>query len=240
MKLNQIFKTRVYPKAPYNFKYSIQNPSHFPAPTGKNTDNVMWFTMLWENQPIGVRFVNKGSVNKPIVEITIYANKSIDEKAMVKELAYRFEWYEDYSDFYKLAIRDSKLTAILKNFRGMRMFCAENLYDCLMIAILLQNVNVKRTTQMTKAMLGTYGDLLEFDGQKLYCFWTPKRILKVWEAKIYSKILGTKTTNSKQIFSEIKKRYGEWRAVAVHYLFMDLNWRHKEKPIEWFGKIMPY
>lgn len=314
MKLKKIFKIRAYPKAPYNFKYSTQNPSHFPTPTGENTNNAMWFTMYWENQSIGVRFVNRGSVNKPAIEITVYAKKSIDKEAIITELAYRFEWYEDYSGFYKLTKKDSKLAPILKKFRGMRLFCAENLYDYLMIAILLQNANVKRTTQMTKAMLENYGNLLEFDGQQHYCFWTPERILKVseeelrslkvgyraksflrasqdylklnetemrklsneelkkallsiygvgpasldylmrdvfhrrealntvppWEAKVYSKILGTKSIDPKQIFLEIKKRYGDWRAVAVHYLFMNLNWRHKEKPIEWFGKLMPY
>jgi 3-methyladenine DNA glycosylase/8-oxoguanine DNA glycosylase len=314
MKLKQISKTTVYPKAPYNFKYSTQNPSHFPTPIGENTDSAMWFTMHWRNQPIGVQFVNRGSVNKSAVEVTIYTKKAIDREAIIKELAYRFEWYEDYLEFYKLAKKDSKLTTILRKFRGMRMFCAENLYDYLMIAILLQNANVKRTTQMTKAMLENYGDLLEFDGKKLYCFWTPEKILKVseeelrklkvgyraksflrasqdylklneeemrhlnneelkkallsihgvgpasldylmrdvfhrrdalntippWEAKIYSRILRIKTTDPKRIFPEIKKRYGEWRAVAVHYLFMDLTWKHKEKPIEWFGKLMPY
>jgi len=314
MKLKQIFKTTVYPKAPYNFKYSTQNPSHFPTPTGENTDNAMWFTMRWNKQPVGVRFHNRGSVNKPAVEVTIYAKKSIDGKAIIEELAYRFEWNEDYSEFYKLVKKDNKLALILKKFRGMRLFCAENLYDYLMIAILLQNANIKRTTQMTKAMLENYGNLLEFDGQQHYCFWTPERIIDVseeelrslkvgyraksflrasqdylklneiemrklsneelrkallsiygvgpasldylmrdvfhrrdalntvppWEAKIYSRILEIKTTNPKRILSEVKKRYGEWRAVAVHYLFMDLAWKHKEKPIEWFGKLMPY
>ncbi|MBU0459422.1 MAG: hypothetical protein KJ771_01300 [Nanoarchaeota archaeon] len=314
MKLKQIFKTKVNPKAPYNFKYSTQNPSHFPTPTGENTDTTMWFTMHWNKQHIGVRFVNRGSVTKPVVEVTIFAKKSIEEKALIKELAYRFEWGEDYTDFYNLIKKNNKLAPILKIFRGMRLFCAENLYDYLMIAILLQNANVKRTTQMAKAMLENYGDLLEFDGKKLYCFWTPEKILKVseeelrnlkvgyraksflrasqdylklneeemrhlnneelkkallsiygvgpasldylmrdvfhrrdalntippWEAKIYSKLLGMKSTDPKQILEEVKKRFGDWRAVAIHYLFMDLNWKHKEKPIEWFGKIMPY
>ena len=314
MKLKQVFKTNVNPKAPYTFKYSTQNPSHFPTPTGENTDNAMWFTMRWNKQPIGVRFVNRGSVNKPAVEVTTFSKKSIDEKSLIKELAYRFEWDEDYSDFYTLIKKDDKLDSILKIFRGMRLFCAENLHNYLMIAILLQNANVKRTTQMAKAMLENYGDLLEFDGKRLYCFWTPEKILKVseeelrklkvgyraksflrasqdylklneeemrqlnneelkkallsiygvgpasldylmrdvfhsrdalntippWEAKIYSKLLEMKSTDPKQILAEIKKRYDTWRAVAIHYLFMDLNWRHKEKPIEWFGKIMPY
>lgn len=314
MKLEPCWKEIVFPKPPYNFKYSTQNPSHFPTPIGENTAKVMWFTMRWNKQPIGVRFINRGSVNKSVVEVTIYTRKPINKKEIINEMSYRFEWNEDYSEFYKMAEKDNSLFPILRKFNGMRLFCAENLYDYLMIAILLQNANVKRTTQMTKAMLENYGNLLEFDGQKLYCFWTAEQILKIneeelrnlkigyraksflrasqdylglnekrmrqlndeklrktllniygvgpasldylmkdvfhrkgalntippWESKIYSKILGIKTAEPKRILAEIKKRYGDWRAVAIHYLFMDLNWKHKEKPIEWFGKLMPY
>ncbi len=314
MKLKQASKISVYPKAPYNFKYSTQNPSHFPTPTGESTNKTMWFTTHWNNQSIGVRLDNLGSVNKPIVEVTIFSKRQIDEKSLMKELAYRFEWNEDYSDFYTRIKKNDQLSPLLKKFRGMRLFSSENLYDYLMIAILLQNAHVKRTTQMTKAMLENYGDLLEFDGKKFYCFWIPEKILKVdeeelrklkigyraksflraskdylklneeemrhlnneelkkallsiygvgpasldylmrdvfhrrdalntippWEAKIYSKLLEMKSPVPKQILTEVKKRYNDWRAVAIHYFFMDLNWKHKEKPIEWFGKIMPY
>jgi 3-methyladenine DNA glycosylase/8-oxoguanine DNA glycosylase len=315
MKLKKIFSTIVHPRAPYSFRYSTQNPSHFPTPTGKNTDNAMWFTMRWQATPIGVRLVNKGSISKPAVEITIYAKKKIDCASLLDELAYRFEWYEDYSEFYAMAEKDDKLAPILKKFRGMRAFCAESLYEYLMIAILLQNANVKRTTQMAKAMLENYGDLLEFDRQKHYCFWTPERILRIsedelrslkvgyraksflrasedylklpseielrklnneelrkvlldiygvgpasvdylmrdvfhrkdivktippWEAKIWSRIFFGKPASPSKVQAEINQRYKNWRAVAVHYLFMDLNWRHREKPIEWFGKLMPY
>ena len=96
MRLKQVFKTIVRPRALYNFKYSTLNPSHFPTATRKNTDNILWFTMWWDEQPIGVRFVNKGSTNKPAVEVTIYAKKVVDNKSIIKELAYRFEWNEEH------------------------------------------------------------------------------------------------------------------------------------------------
>ena len=198
----------------------------------------------------------------------------------------------------------------------MRLFCAEDLYDYLMIAILLQNCTVKRTAQMTKTMLEKYGAPLEFDRHRLYCFWSPTRLLRVpeqelrdlkvgyraktflrvsqdfvdgkiseiemrkldnaalrkallsiygvgpasldylmrdvfhrrdalntvppWEAKIYSRILGINNVDSVRILDLIKRCYDSWRAVAVHYLYMDLCWRHKAKRIDWLEKLLPF
>lgn len=311
MKLNQIYSTLVHPKAPYNFKYSTRNPSHFPAPTGDEEEDKIWFTMRWKGEPVGVKLVNKGSVDEPAVEVWIYSKKKLNYKELIDELSYRLEWDEDLNELYKV-LKD--FPEVVKKFRGMRMFCIDDLYEYLMIAILLQNTNVKRTVKMAKIMLEKYGDLLEFDSRKFYCFWPPERILKIpeeelralkvgyraksflrasqdylklaefkmrglsdeeltktllsiygvgpasvgyilsgvyhrkdaldvvppWEAKIYSKLLKVNTTDPKELLEIIKKKFGKWRGYAMHYLFMDLNWRHREKPIEWFGKLMPY
>ncbi len=51
-----------------------------------------------------------------------------------------------------------------------------------MICILLQNATVRRTEAMTRAVLEKYGNRVEFDGQSLYCFWPPKRILTASES----------------------------------------------------------
>lgn len=312
MKLKETYSTTIYPKAPYHFKYSTRNPSHFPAPTGDEEEDKIWFTMRWEENSLGIKLVNKRTVSKPSVKVYIYSKKKIDYKKIIDELAYRLEWYKDLTELYQLL--NKKYPKIVKKFKGMRMFCIDDLYEYLMIAILLQNTHVKRTVKMTQVMLEKYGDLLEFDNREFYCFWPPKRILKIkeeelrslkvgyraksflrasqdylklnefemrkvddnklkknllsiygvgpasldyimfgvfhhkdalntippWEAKIYSKLLKVNTTDPKELLSIIKKQFGRWKGYAMYYLCMDLTWKHKEKPIEWFGKIMPY
>jgi len=314
MKLKQIHQTTIEPKAPYNFKYSVQNPSYFPTNLHRETASTKWFTMRWQGKPLGVRLANKGAVGKPVVELTIYATETLCVDLVLKELEYRFEWFEDYSEFYALVKNDSKLAPLLPKFKGMRTLCAEGLYDYLMIAIPIQNANAKWSAKMMRAMLENYGDLLEFDNQQLYCFWSPERLLKVpeaelralkvgyraksflrasqdflkldefemrnldnaalkktllsiygvgpasldylmqdvfhrrdalntvppWEAKIYSRILGINSVDASRILDFVKQRYGRWRAIAMHYLFMDLSWRHKEKRIDWLEKLLPF
>ena len=86
IKLKKVCTKTVYPRAPYNFKYSTQNPSYFPTPTGENTDNGMWFTMRWKNRALGIRFKNKGTIKKPVIEVTVYARKKLDRTKIAKLL----------------------------------------------------------------------------------------------------------------------------------------------------------
>lgn len=313
-RLRLAFREMVHPKRPYDFKHSVQNPVYYPTPIEETADSRKWFTMRWGSKAIGVRLSDLGSVDRPSVGVSVFSQGRVDRDPLMSELSYRFGWDEDYSPLYALARRDGRLGSAAGRLRGTRLLCAESLYDYLMISIFLQNTNVKRSAQMTRAMLEAYGELVEFDGKALYCFWTPRRILRVseaelrglrvgyraksflrasqdclkldeggmrrldgerlrdsllsiygvgpasldslmrdvfhrwdalnvvppWEAKIYHRLLGTNSESPDRILSEIKRRYGGLRALAIYYLFVDLAWRHREKPIEWFGKVMPY
>jgi N-glycosylase/DNA lyase len=60
---------------------------------------------------------------------------------------------------------------------------------------------------------------------------------RFWEQKILSRVIfGKKLVPYEQIVEEFEKRYGKWRGLAFHYIFTDLFWRHKEKPIAWLQK----
>ncbi len=60
---------------------------------------------------------------------------------------------------------------------------------------------------------------------------------RFWEQKILSRVMfGKKLVPHEQIVEEFEKRYGKWRGLAFHYIFTDLFWRHKEKPIAWLQK----
>lgn len=60
-----------------------------------------------------------------------------------------------------------------------------------------------------------------------------------WEAKILSHVIfGEETVEPGVILAEAAKRWGNWRMLAVHYLFEDLFWRHKREPIAWLGELI--
>ena len=316
MKLELVFTTTIFPVAPYNFDYSVHNPSHYPTPLAHREPGKLWFSFRFQNKLLGIKFINQGIVSKPKIKIEVYYKSKSDKKyvdILLEELDYRFEFQKDNLEFYKKFEKDRLVGKILKKFKGMRGFCIEGLYEYLMIAILLQNTNIKQTVQMTNVMLEKYGDLIEFDRIKLYSIWKPERILKIpeselralkvgyraknflratedylkkdefamreldntelrkqlleiygvgpasvdyimiggyhrnilttippWEAKIYSKLLGLKTSNPKKIMMFLDKRYGEHKAGVIGCLFMDIAWKHKIEKVDWMEKLLPY
>jgi len=197
-KLKIIHSEVIFPKAPYNFDYSVHNPTHFPAPVVYWESDKLWFSFRFENKLLGVKFTNKGTILKPKILIEFYYKNKLDEeyiKKVLDELNYKFEFDKDYSEFYNKFKEDKLVGKTIKKFKGMRSFCIENLHEYLMIAILLQNTNVKRTVNMTKAMLENYGDLIEFDNKEIYSIWTPQKILKIPEQELRNLKVGYRAKN---------------------------------------------
>ncbi len=187
MKLKLVYSTIICPKAPYNFNYSVYNPSHYPTQLVKYEKARLWFSFRFKDKLLGIKFVNLGTTNKPKIKIQIYHKTSLSntyKNELLEELNYRFQFEKDYFDFYKKFEKDKLIGKILKKFKGMHNFCIEGLYEYLIIAILLQNANIKRIVQMTNSMLKNYGDEIEFDGIKLYSIWKPERLLKISENEL--------------------------------------------------------
>ena len=91
--------------------------------------------------------------------VDFYYREKLNERNIDKilnELNYKFEFNKDYSEFYYKFEKDKPIGKVIQRFKGMKNFCVENLYEYLMIAILLQNTHVKRTVQMTNTMLERY------------------------------------------------------------------------------------
>jgi 3-methyladenine DNA glycosylase/8-oxoguanine DNA glycosylase len=60
-----------------------------------------------------------------------------------------------------------------------------------------------------------------------------------WEQKIFSRILfGENEVRLDSILSEATSRWGRWRMLAAHYLFEDLFWRNRSKPIPWLEELI--
>lgn len=187
MKLELVHTAIIRPTAPYNFDYSVHNPSHYPIPLNYWERGKLWFSFRFKDKLLGIKFTNQGTVSKPKIKAEFYYKSKPDKEyinILLKELDYRFQFSKDYSGFHTKFEKDRLVGKVLQKFKGMHGFCIEGLYEYLMIAILLQNATIKRTVQMTNIMLEKYGDLIEFNGIKLYSIWKPDRILKASESEL--------------------------------------------------------
>jgi 3-methyladenine DNA glycosylase/8-oxoguanine DNA glycosylase len=60
-----------------------------------------------------------------------------------------------------------------------------------------------------------------------------------WEQQIYSRLLfEKKLVPAETLLTEINRRYGKWKTLAMHYIFEDLFWKRKTQKIDWLEKLI--
>jgi DNA-3-methyladenine glycosylase II len=79
----------------------------------------------------------------------------------------------DLNPFLKVARNDIVLSKLVGRFRGMRIPQAPSVYECVVCAILEQQVNLTFAHQVKKALVETYGETVEFKGQYYRAFPEP-------------------------------------------------------------------
>jgi len=307
----------IEPVAPFNFDGTVYVPHYFRTRDFKWKPNVMWQVVNLEKTLVGIKMQNKGISDKPKLQLSMYSEAQLSVELVdkiIKEMTWRYGLNEDLNGFFSEFRYDSFLKPAFKRLRGMRINCANSLYELLIISIVLQNATVKRTIQMMNRMFNAYGKKLQFSGQALTAYWDPYdlhetseeelRFLKVgyrakmikqisdaftnnevneyalrkknteeaekelmklygvgpataqivltgylrkydtfslkgrfWEQKILSRALfNQKLVPTERIVEEFECRYGKWRNLAFHYIFTNLFWKHREKPILWLQK----
>lgn len=186
-KLTKLSKLEITPTSPFHFDSTFHKPAHFPTADTKWESGKRWQTMLWEDTKLGLIFKDRETEKKPKVVVDIYSGEKLSTKfleSLKEELVWRYNLDLDLSEFYREVGKDPLLKPVIKKFYGLRPMHPGSLYEYLIIAIVLQNTVVKRSVYMMQALFENYGDLLEFDGQKFWCFWEPKVLTKAKEEKL--------------------------------------------------------
>jgi len=257
LKLQKTIKIK--PTKPFDFDSTFHKPDHFTSGDNLWEKGIKWQTWNWLKIPMGLKFISKGTVSNPLIELKIYATKKLSKDftdSLVEEIKYAYNLNLDLKDFYQTFKDDKFLCPILKKWRGMRPGHPNSLYEYLIIGIVLQNASVRRSVQMFQILLGNYGKLLEFDDKKLWTFWNigglknaneeDLRALKVgYRAKSIKKMdeyfiqglineTELRKTDREAQMNELLKLYGVGPA-TVWYLLFDVfhHW-------DFFNHISPW
>lgn len=202
MELQLLKNIYVCPVSPFDFDSTFHKPDHFTSGDNYWEKGIKWQTFWWNEENIGVKFVNRGTKEKPKIEIKIYSAKKLSPefiKSFIDEIKYRYNLELNLTDFYKSFKNDIVLGPIIKKWKGMRSGQPSSLYEYLLIGIVLQNATVRRSMQMFKILLENYGTLLEFDGKKLWCFFKPGSLRKISEEELRNYKFGYRAKSIKRI-----------------------------------------
>ncbi|OGD71737.1 hypothetical protein A3A84_03235 [Candidatus Collierbacteria bacterium RIFCSPLOWO2_01_FULL_50_23] len=320
MKLKKVKTTKLFPKPPFNFDATFHKPDHFTSGDNYWEPGTRWQTWRHQGLTLGLKFSSIGSVEKPEITLDIYASNILPASligSLIDEIKYRYNLDLDLSDFYNQFGSDAILGPIIEKWLGMRPGHPSSMYEYLIIGIVLQNATVRRSIQMFRSLLEKYGNLLEFDGRSLWCFWQPGRLANVseqelrdlkvgyraksikkiddsfsngtideivlrkkdretqmkellklygvgpatvwyllfdvfhhwdffnhispWEQKIYSKVFFDREPEDPVPVEKLLKhfeKYGQYKQLAVHYIWEDLWWKRKNENIPWLEKLI--
>lgn len=316
MKLGKKKIFLIYPSTPFHFDGTFHKPSHFPDKLDDWKPGKYWQGIRIGKKLFGLKIEDRGSIQKPKLKVSVFYKDNISKeeiKVVKREVVWRFDLDADLKEFNKLAKKDKRFYPVFKKWLGMRNSSSHDLYESLIVAIVLQNATVRRTVQMINALLDNYGTNLEFDGKEIFEIWLPKdlnnvseqdlRDLKVgyrakfikrlsqdfadgkvdeyklrgmdkenarkeliklygvgpesarillfevchqydtfdhiapWQQKIYSRLFYNKPlVSANKIRDDIRKRYGKYSMLAVHYIWEDVFWKRKNERIEWLEK----
>ena len=306
----------IYPSPPFHFDGTFYKPSHFPSKLEYWEPGRHWQALRIGKKIFGLKIANKGTKTQPKLRVTIFYGKKLtqEEVEFIKEeIDWRFGLSINLKGFNKLAKKDKRFYPVFKKWIGMRNSSAHNLYELLIIAIVLQNTTVKRSVQMLENLLNKFGTKLKFDNKDIFAIWLPKELKTVseqklrdlrigyrakfikrlsqdfvagkideydlrkldkeaaskelmklygvgpetarillfevchqydtfdhiapWQQKIYSRLFyGKSLVSAKKIREDIKKQYGKYSMLAVHYIWEDIFWKRKNEHIEWLEK----
>ena len=306
----------IYPTAPFHFDGTFHKPSYFPNQLEYWESGKYWQALRLGKKLYGLRIDNKGTTKTPKIKVTIFYQSKISENDIAnigQEIIWRFDLMANMQGFHQLAKKDNLFYPVFKKWLGMRVSSPHNLYELLVVSLLLQNATIRRTVQMLNILLDKYGIKLKFDQKEVFAIWLPEKLnhvserelrnLKIgyrakylkcfshdffvgkvneielrqldqektkealtelygvgpetarillfevfhhygvfghispWQQKIYSRLFYHKPlVSANKIKDDIKRRYGKYSMLAVHYIWEDVFWRRKNEKIGWLEK----
>jgi 3-methyladenine DNA glycosylase/8-oxoguanine DNA glycosylase len=192
----------LFPKAPFNFDASMHKPDHFPSADNEWEPGIRWQTMLWEKVPLGLKFENRGMIDRPRISLSVWSQEELSRdflNSLTDEINYRYNLQLDLSEFNRRFGSDPQLGPVINRWRGMRPLNCSSLYEYLIVAIVLQNATIRRSVNMMQALFENYGTLLSYDGRELYCFWEPEVIDRATEQELRALKIGYRAKSIKRV-----------------------------------------
>lgn len=232
-RLRKVTRVKLAPTVPFAFDPTFYKPGHFPSGDNHWQPGIRWQTWFWQGRPLGLKFVNLGSVRQPQLGVDVYHNGKLSAAEMgslIGEISYRFNLDLDITPFYQAFAKDLVLGPIIKRWRGMRPGHPNSLYEYLIIGVVLQNAAVYRSVQMFQALLESFGTLLDFDGRKLWCFWPSGGLGRVSETQLRSLKVGYRD----KFIKRIDEQFANGAIDEFELRHQDLN-TQKEKLLELYG-----
>ncbi|KKR73799.1 MAG: 3-methyladenine DNA glycosylase/8-oxoguanine DNA glycosylase [Candidatus Woesebacteria bacterium GW2011_GWA2_40_7] len=260
MKLKLSEVVEIIPVSPFDFDSTFHKPDHFTSGDNLWQKGIKWQTWNWPSDakalgPIinkfrGMRPGHPSSLYEYLLIGIVLQNTTVRRSVqMFKALLENYGTLLKFDDkdlwcFFKPGtlqkvsedeLRALKLGYRVKSIKKTDDYFAQGLMDEMELR------KKDRETQMTE-LLKLYGVgpatvwYLLFD---VFHHWDFFNHVSPWEQKIYSKVFFDVDPESPVPVEKILKyfeKFGDYKQLAVHYIWEDLWWKRKNENIPWLEK----
>lgn len=138
-----------------------------------------------DGQPVLYGVSEERISNTPVLSVRVLKGPSGGRvRHRIRQVVARqFATDLDLAPFYRMARNDKVLSKLVKHFCGMRIPQAPSVYECVVCAILEQQVNLTFAYQVKKALVDTFGGTIEFEGRNYHAFPEPHTLASATPAE---------------------------------------------------------
>jgi DNA-3-methyladenine glycosylase II len=174
----------IQPRPPFDFQRTLKfilsppallNGRAFEPLLDHFEDGEYRRTVRINGQPVLYGVSEDGRSGVPVLKVRIIQGPSgRNFQSHVQQVVLRqFATQLDLAPFYQLARKDKVLTHLAHRLHGMRIPQAPSVYECVVCAILEQQVNLTFAHQVKKALVEAYGETIGFKGRRYSAFPKP-------------------------------------------------------------------
>ena len=244
-------------KGQFNLELTINTGQTSQPPWNKTKDNHYQEILLIDNQPILTNIQQKNQQ----LNITYKTQNNINEEQLLEKIYYIFDLNYNLEKLYNTLKKDEKLYNTIKNNEGLRLYKAQDPYECIISSISSANNSIKRWTQSIKKLRQQSNKKYKIEQNTHYLFPTKQHILKQGQKKLEETGLGyrapyiietTKTLQDTKLDEKIKnldyqtsynqllKLKGIGSKVADCILLYGYG-KHEAYPVDiWINRITTY
>jgi DNA-3-methyladenine glycosylase II len=154
--------------APFDFALTVAKPAGWPWSTPKEqfAEGTLWTGIRIRGIPAGL--VLRATGDRVRVRAFTEARLAKGDRDELREIVrYGLGAHEDLEGFYTFAERDPVLKRAVADHPGMRIGHLEDVFDGVILAILLQMAPIARSEQMMDRVLEEFGTRIVFDGREV-------------------------------------------------------------------------
>lgn len=159
--------------------------------------------MRFKEKLIGLKLNSTGTVQKPLINCTIYSHSKVNDSAkqdLIRMLKRALKTDEDLNGFYEFSQKDDILQGVVKDLPGMHTIGWPELFPALILAVSLQMAPMKRSNQMMDLLMANFGEEASFD-EKTILYWPSTQTISnaTFEELMIKAKLGYRAKNLKAI-----------------------------------------